>query len=130
MLDFFYMDIPLPDVTRTLTIDVEGRKYDCEVIITALPVFNYYALVLNYSMDNSFFEDYDLEEVYLNQFFPVEDRKSALSNLKAVRENDAWIIEKAYEAFRTGDFSFKGDMDLDLEEDDSDEDDFDLNDFL
>ena len=117
------MDIPLPEIHKAIVIKIEDTSYECDVLISAIPLFSYYALVLSYEMERKFFKDYELEDVYLNQFFPVENRKSALSNLKAVQTNDDWVIEQAKKAFAEAEFTFKGEDDDDDDDDDDGYDD-------
>lgn len=116
---FFRMDFPLPEIHKAIIIKIEDTAYECDVLISAIPLFSYYALVLSYEMERKFFKDFDLEDVYLNQFFPVQDRKSAMSNLKAVQDNDEWLVEQAKKAFADAEFEFRGSGG----DDDDDEDD-------
>lgn len=116
MLDFFKMNIPLPELHKTLSVSIEDKTYECEVLISAVPIFNYYALILSYEMEKSFFKDFEIAEAFLNQYFPVENRTSALSNLKALKTNDAWLIEQANKAMKDAEFEFEIEKDDDEEE--------------
>ena len=59
----------------------------------------------------------------MNQYFPVENKESALSNLKALKTNDEWLIEQANKAMQEAEFEFEVEKD-----DDDDENGLDLND--
>lgn len=76
-------------------------------------------------MEKSFFKDFEISEAFLNQYFPVENRESALSNLKALKTNDEWLIEQANKAMHEAEFEFEVEKD-----DDEDKNDLDLNDLM
>ena len=103
----FSMEIPLPEVSHELSISIDGHEYDFEVTANAMPLMSYYALVLTFDMEEKFYRDFEIEAVYLNQFYPVENAESALSNLKALRTNIEWLIEQSYRAFEEVDWEFK-----------------------
>lgn len=100
------MQAPLPEVNHELAITIEGETYSCDVNAHAIPLFNYYAVVLTFDMEDQFFEDFELEAIFLNQLYPVETRANALSNLQALTENFDWIIEQAYKAFAEAEWEF------------------------
>jgi hypothetical protein len=101
------MEIPLPEVSHELSISIDGHDYDFQVTANAMPLMSYYALVLTFDVEDKFYRDFDIEEVYLNQFYPVENAQSAISNLKALETNLDWIIEQSYRAFEQADWEFK-----------------------
>ncbi len=119
------MNIPLPQLSKSLSIVIEDKAYECDVLISAVPIFSYYALIIAYEMEKSFFKDFEISEAFLNQYFPVENKASALSNIKAMKENDDWLIENAKEAITNAEFQF------DVESDDKEKDsDFDIDDLM
>ena len=126
MLDFFKMNIPLPELHKSLSVNIEDKTYECDVLISVVPIFNYYALVLSYEMEKSFFKDFEIAEAFLNQYFPVENKESALSNLKALKTNDEWLIEQANKAMQEAEFEFE----VEKDDDDDDENGLDLNDLM
>jgi len=100
------MDIPLPEVNHELSIAIDGSTYSCDVQINAVPFFSYYLIVIQFDLEEKFFEDFDLEYTAPVETVPVENRKNALSNLKALTQNDEWIIETAYKAFKNVEWEF------------------------
>lgn len=103
---FFSMEIPIPEVVHELSVDVQGDKYTCTTTCYAVPVFNYYALIMSFDMEERFFDEFGIEPIYLNQYYPVENIQSALSNMKALQTNYEWVIENAYKAFREAEWEF------------------------
>ena len=101
------MEIPLPEVSHELCISIDGQEYNLNVTAHAMPLMSYYTLVLTFDMDERFYDDFEIEDVYLHQFYPVENVESALSNLKALRTNIEWIIDQSYRAFEEVDWEFK-----------------------
>lgn len=106
-LIFSSMDLPLPDVEHTLSIKIGDDTYSCDVSAYGLPVYNYYAIVLIFDMEWKFFRDLEIEEIYLNQYYPVQDYASALSNMKALQTNTDWVIEQAYRAIKEAEWTFE-----------------------
>jgi poly-gamma-glutamate capsule biosynthesis protein CapA/YwtB (metallophosphatase superfamily) len=113
------MDLPLPDVSHQLSIKMGEETYTCDVSAIGLPILNYYAIVLVFEMEDKFFEEFEFEEIFLNQYYPVENYKSALSNLKALETNTEWVVEQAYRAFQEADWTF--DHSTDEESENTDE---------
>ena len=99
------MESPLPTTTHELSISINDHPYDCLVSTHAIPLFSYYALVVVYDMEPKFFNDFDVESVFLNQYYPVQNRESAISNIKALEENVDWLVEQAYRAFEEAEWT-------------------------
>ena len=76
------MQVPIPEVSHQLSIRFGDDSFSCDVNAYAIPVFNYYAIILVFDMEQKFFDEFDLEDVFLNQYYPVENIESALSNMK------------------------------------------------
>jgi len=99
------MESPLPTTAHELSISFNDEPYDCVVTTHAIPVFSYYALVVVFDMEPKFFNDFDVEDVFLNQYYPVQNRESTISNIKALEENVDWLIEQAYRAFEEAEWT-------------------------
>jgi len=107
VLDFsFFMQVPIPEVSHQLSIRFGDDSFSCDVNAYAIPVFNYYAIILVFDMEQKFFDEFDLEDVFLNQYYPVENIESALSNMKALQDNHEWVVEQAYKAFQEAEWHF------------------------
>lgn len=100
------MNAPIPEVSHDLSINISGTEYDFRATANAVPIFNYYAIILTFDMKDKFYRDFEIEDVYLNQFYPVENVESAISNIKALRTNVEWIVEQSYKAFEDAKWTF------------------------
>jgi hypothetical protein len=100
------MEISLPEVSHDLSINIDGKEYDFVVNAQAVPLFSYYAIILTVDMADKFYRDFGLDEVYLNQIYPVENIESAISNIKALRTNLDWVLEQTYKAFQDAEWTF------------------------
>ncbi len=101
------MDLPLPDVYHELSIRMGEDVYTCDVSAFGIPILNYYAIIMVFEMESKFFKELEFEEIFLNQYYPVQDYASCLSNLKALQTNTEWVIEQAYRAFGEAEWSFE-----------------------
>ena len=70
VLDFFFMQVPIPEVSHQLSIRfVDNHSHAMSTLM--IPVFNYYNNpCLRYGA--KFFYEFDLEDVFLNQYYLVE----------------------------------------------------------
>ena len=93
------MDTPIPEVSHDLSITIGGTEYEFIVTANAVRIFSYYAIILTLDMNDKFYRDFEIKEVFLTRFYPVENIESALSNIKALRTNVEWIAEQSYIAF-------------------------------
>lgn len=94
------MELPIPEVTHDLSIEIGSKTYKFVVIINAVYITNFHAIVLTVDMEDKFFDDFQIEPIFLNQFFPVQTVESAISNVKACKTNVEWVIEHSYRAFK------------------------------
>tara|TARA_R110002049_G_scaffold117139_1_gene270194 strand:+ start:38 stop:361 length:324 start_codon:yes stop_codon:yes gene_type:complete len=94
------MELPIPEVSHDLSIEIGSNTYKFVVIINAAYITNFYAIVLTLDMEDKFFGDFQIEPIFLNQFFPVQNVESAISNVKACKTNLEWVLEQSYRAFK------------------------------
>jgi|TARA_R110002012_G_C11668986_1_gene612895 hypothetical protein len=110
------MELPLPEVSHDLSLSVGETEYNFVVTANAVHLFNYYAIVVTVDMEDKFFEDFEIESIFLNQFFPVQNVESAISNIKACETNLEWIVEQSYKAFNEAEWTLISDNKKDQEE--------------
>jgi len=103
------MELPIPEVSHDLSIEIGSNTYKFVVIINAVYIYDYYAIVLTLDMEDKFFDDFKIEQIFLNQFFPVQTIESAISNVKACKTNIEWVIEHSYRAFKEAEWTSLGD---------------------
>ena len=100
------MEVPIPEVSHELSVNIGGTVYKFQVTAHAVRIFSYYAIILTWDMTEEFYRDFDIEEVYLHQYYPVENVEAAISNIKALRTNIDWIVEQSYKAFNEAEWTF------------------------
>ena len=100
------MEAPITEVSHDLSVNISGTEYEFEVTAHAVRIFSYYAIILTLQMKDKFYRDFDIEDAYLHQFYPVQNIESAISNIKALRTNVDWIVEQSYQAFEDAKWTF------------------------
>jgi len=99
------MELPIPEVSHDLSIEIGGKTYKFVVIVNAVYITNFHAIVMTLDMEDKFFDEFEIEPIFLNQFFPVQTLESAISNVKACKTNLEWVIEQSYRAFKEAEWT-------------------------